>query len=94
MSKPGTYEYDAVVVGAGPNGLSAAVTLARAGCKTLLIEAKDTLGGGTRTAEVTLQNHRRGRQETRSPETLSSPLIYGLVSNRADQLRRSARGGQ
>lgn len=45
---------DVVIIGSGPNGLAAAVRLAQQGASVLLLEAKETLGGGTRTAELTL----------------------------------------
>ncbi|MEO7429614.1 MAG: NAD(P)/FAD-dependent oxidoreductase, partial [Acidimicrobiales bacterium] len=45
---------DVVVVGAGPNGLAAALTCAEAGRSVLVLEAMDTIGGGARTAELTL----------------------------------------
>jgi phytoene dehydrogenase-like protein len=50
----GMRAYDAVVVGAGPNGLAAAIVLARAGRSVLVREANETVGGSARSAELTL----------------------------------------
>jgi phytoene dehydrogenase-like protein len=47
------YEYDAIVIGSGPNGLCAAIAIAQAGHSVLLVEACETLGGGLRSAALT-----------------------------------------
>lgn len=46
-------DFDAVVVGSGPNGLAAAIAMQQAGLSVLLLESKDTVGGGLRSAELT-----------------------------------------
>ena len=69
---------DAVVVGSGPNGLAAAIVLAQAGIKTLLREAAPTLGGGLRSAELTLPGFTHDVCSAVHPLAISSPFFRGL----------------
>ena len=71
-------EYDAVVVGAGPNGLTAAAVLARAGRSVLVVEAASTPGGGTRTAELTLPGFRHDVCSAIHPVGATSPAFAEL----------------
>lgn len=71
-------EYDAVIVGSGPNGLAAAITLARAGCKPLVLEAKGSIGGGLRTQAVTLPGFQHDVCSSVHPLGLASPFFRGL----------------
>jgi len=64
--------FDAVVVGAGPNGLVAAVTLAKHGRRVLLVEAADHVGGAMRTEELTLPGFRHDVGATVLPLALAS----------------------
>ncbi|MBC6611722.1 NAD(P)/FAD-dependent oxidoreductase [Hymenobacter sp. BT507] len=70
--------YDAVVVGSGPNGLAAAITLQQAGLSVLLIEGKDQLGGGLRTAELTLPGFRHDICSAIHPLAVASPFFQTL----------------
>jgi len=69
---------DAVVIGAGPNGLAAAITLARAGRSVRVYEAAPTAGGGTRTAELTLPGFRHDVCSTILPLTIASPFFASI----------------
>ncbi len=71
-------ETDAVVVGGGPNGLAAAIVLARAGRTVRLLEARDTLGGGCRSAELTLPGVIHDVCSAVHPLGRSSPLFREL----------------
>lgn len=70
--------YDAVVVGAGPNGLAAAITLQRAGLGVLLVEGGDTVGGGTRSAELTLPGFVHDVCSAIHPMAAASPFFRSV----------------
>ncbi|MDQ3704837.1 MAG: NAD(P)/FAD-dependent oxidoreductase [Chloroflexota bacterium] len=70
--------YDAVVVGAGPNGLAAAITMSRAGKSVLLVEAEETIGGGTRSAELTLPGFTHDVCSAVHPLGVASPFFRTL----------------
>jgi phytoene dehydrogenase-like protein len=68
-------DFDATVVGAGPNGLSAALALARSGRKVLVLEAKSTVGGGTRTKELTIPGFLHDVCSAIHPSGIASPFF-------------------
>ncbi|MFJ1647178.1 phytoene desaturase family protein [Streptomyces sp. NPDC088258] len=69
---------DAVVVGAGPNGLTAAVELARRGFSVAVFEARETVGGGARTEELTLPGFRHDPCSAVHPLAVGSP-VFGTM---------------
>jgi phytoene dehydrogenase-like protein len=71
-------DYDAVVVGSGPNGLSAAITLQQAGLSVLLLEAKKEIGGGLRSASLTLPGYTHDVCSAIHPLAAGSPFFQTL----------------
>jgi phytoene dehydrogenase-like protein len=73
---------DAIVVGAGPNGLAAAIVLAEAGLEVLVLEANATIGGGCRTAELTLPGFHHDICAAIHPMGVASPFLSQLPLTR------------
>ena len=72
------YLYDAVIVGSGPNGLAAGIYLAQNGLSVLVVEAADEIGGGMRSAELTLPGFTHDICSAIHPLTIASPFFQNL----------------
>ncbi|WP_026993896.1 phytoene desaturase family protein [Flectobacillus major] len=72
------HEYDAIVVGSGPNGLAAAIFLQQKGLSVLIVEGKKTIGGGLRTAELTLSGFKHDICSAIHPLAAASPFFQSL----------------
>jgi phytoene dehydrogenase-like protein len=71
-------DFDAVVVGSGPNGLAAAITLQQQGLSVLLLEEKATIGGGLRSGELTLPGFTHDICSAVHPMAIASPFLRSL----------------
>ena len=73
-----TGSYDALVVGAGPNGLSAGIAIAQTGRSVLVVEGQNTVGGGARSAELTLPGFLHDVCSAVHPLVVGSPFLSTL----------------
>lgn len=71
-------EYDAIIVGSGPNGLAAGIVLAQNGKKVKIIEASDSVGGGARTKFLTLPGYKHDVCSAIHPMAMASPFFASL----------------
>ena len=71
-------QYDAIIVGSGPNGLAAAITLQQQGLSTFIVEGADTTGGGMRTKELTLPGFKHDVCSAIHPMAMASPFMRSL----------------
>ncbi|SEN83418.1 Phytoene dehydrogenase-related protein [Mucilaginibacter gossypiicola] len=76
--KPEKRDYDAVIVGSGPNGLAAGILLQQHGLSVLLLEGKDKIGGGLRTEELTLPGFKHDVCSAIHPLAAGSPFFETL----------------
>ena len=74
--------YDAIIIGSGPNGLSAAIVLARAGLSVLVREASESAGGGARTLELTLPGFLHDAGSAVHPMAAASSFFRSLALER------------
>jgi phytoene dehydrogenase-like protein len=75
---PERRDFDAIVIGSGPNGLAAAILMQQKGLSVLLIEGKDTIGGGLRSAELTLPGFTHDVCSAVHPLAVLSPFFSKL----------------
>src|SRR5215831_6272535 len=75
-------QFDAAIVGSGPNGLASAITLARAGLSVLVLEANSSIGGGARSAELTLPGFVHDVCSAVHPLAAGSPFFKTLPLKR------------
>src|SRR4029453_17095276 len=91
LKHPGSWRWvamaDVAVVGSGPNGLAAAVTMARAGLDVHLYEAADAIGGGTRTSELIEPGYLYDVCSAVHPMALASPFFKEFNLSQRIELR-------
>lgn len=75
--------HDAVVVGSGPNGLAAAITLAKAGRSVVVLEANDTIGGAARSGELTEPGFIHDLGSAIHPMAMASPFFDSIAADLA-----------
>ena len=71
-------DYDAIVVGSGPNGLAAGITLQQQGLSVLLMEGKETIGGGLHSTELTLPGYTHDVCSAIHPLAVASPFFQSI----------------